>query len=154
MHTHHYPHTTTTHLQASYSEQRSAALGNEPIVRALAELVRYEIALGNDPDAVSSSSSSSSSTKGPHGTVHNHASSYARAAMAVRGCSFRVEKDMGSAELAKAVPFLGRKLASLVLQVAASGSCEQLEALRADREVRGTDGRLRPGTDGACTRRM
>ncbi len=137
-------------LQAKYSEQHSTAAGNEAIVQALSDLVRYEIALGNDPNA----EGTSSSTRGPHSAVYNHASSYAKAAMAVRGCSFKIQADMGAERLAAAVPFLGAKLAGLVLQVAATGSCEQLDALCVDLEVRGSDGRLRPGTDGAHTRRL
>ncbi|GLC57126.1 hypothetical protein PLESTB_001186200 [Pleodorina starrii] len=166
-------------LYGIFDAARCSSIGNGAIDGALRDLVKYEEALAgprDNTDRAAGAPTAHPSTTAPapaagravasgSGLINHQALNYAHAAAVVRAAAFRITADMSPQRLQQELPYIGPFTARIIQQLTASQersggggggvcSCEPLEAFRADQPARDSRGRLRPGTEGASTRRM
>lgn len=127
-------------LHARCDIARSAALGNEPLVAALVELKRYELAVIADRPGASDD------------VIAHEALGYAKAACAVRACAFPITDELSPQQLQRSLPFVGPFFARLLHSLAETGTCSQLEDYRANRAVRDSRGNVRHHTEGGAVK--
>ncbi|KAA6429749.1 MAG: DNA-directed DNA RNA polymerase mu [Trebouxia sp. A1-2] len=134
-------------LHAIYSEDISERIGNEPVVQALKELMKYEMAMlvsdDNDDKASVRTEAGSRST-------HDNSLVYSRAAAMVRACQFKIDDTLQPEE----IPFCGEATANKIKDIARSGTTSVLEAHRANEVVCDSSGKPRADTGGGATRRL
>lgn len=127
-------------LQGDYDVERCRRIGNEPLVQALRELHKCEVALNGQ-----------FLTNAQGKQVGNHkALTYAQAAAAVRTCAYKLRSPV----LPGQVPWVAGHTASEVTEVLERGTCEKLEGFRRNEVVRDSKRALRPDSAGAAARRL
>ncbi|DBB06978.1 hypothetical protein WJX77_001835 [Trebouxia sp. C0004] len=134
-------------LHAVYSEDISERIGNEPVVQALKELMKYEMAM-----LVSDDNDDKASVRTEAGGRSNHDNSlvYSRVAAMVRACQFKIDDTVQPEEL----PFCGETTANKIKDIARTGTTSVLEAHRANEVVCDSSGKPREDTGGGATRRL
>ena len=120
---------------------QASLVGNEPIVKPLVELAKYERALVEDH--------SDDPLTGDRLHLNRRELRYSRAATVVRGCAYQLKVPVTASQL----PFVGDSTAQQINQILLTGTCDALEDFRADRAVTDSKGALRPDSQGGATRR-
>ncbi|KAL3160377.1 hypothetical protein ABBQ32_010704 [Trebouxia sp. C0010 RCD-2024] len=121
-------------------------MGNEPIVQALKELMKYEMAMLITEDEDDKSLRAGTGSRGNH----DNSLVYSRAAAMVRACQFKIDDSLQPDD----IPFCGHATANKIKDIARTGTTEVLEAHRSDQVVNDSSGTPRPDTGGGATKKL